>query len=175
MFGYFDMAVFILFLAIYIYNRPVVKKYLRKKRKAKIYPIEIPVNGVVKRFICLKCGSVVSFIISLPRGVYAFMGMWNKKQQLYHKLCIECLSDYKSFEEQAFKNTNPAGGALLFKIIMLDLFLADKSLSFSEILELYNNYDIDLKNALILLHKNDFEGDLYSIREAAILSLKKKE
>jgi hypothetical protein len=175
MFGYFDLVVLIFLLASYIYNRPKVKKCLRKKRKAKIYPIEIAVNGVGKRFLCLKCGSFVSFVISEPRGVYGYMLMWNKKQQLYYKLCIVCLKDYSSFEASAFKNTNPAGGALVFKLIMLDLFLADKWPSFSEVVGLYNNYDHNFKNALPLFSTKEFDGDIYALRDAVILSMDKKE
>jgi hypothetical protein len=176
MFGYFDLIVFILVLAIYIYNRPKVKKYLRKNRKAKIYPIEIAVNGVGKRFICLKCDSFVSFIISVPRGVYGSMLMWNKKQQLYHKLCRECLSDYGRFEAKTINNSLPIpNGDPVFKLLVLDQFLEDKLISFAKVLELYNNYDPDLKKALVLLHTKEFDGDVYSMREAAKISLNKNE
>jgi hypothetical protein len=175
MFGYFDLVVLIFLLANYIYNRPKVKKFLRKKRKINHKTIELLNNGRLKRFNCMKCGILVAFILKVPTGVYSAMGIGYLKQQANHKLCKECLFDFKSFEASAFKNTNPAGGALVFKLIMLDLFLADKWSSFSEVVGLYNNYDHNFKNALPLFSTKEFDGDIYALRDAVILSMDKKE
>jgi hypothetical protein len=123
----------------------------------------------------MKCGILVAFILKVPTGVYSAMGIGYLKQQANHKLCKECLFDFKSFEASAFKNTNPAGGALIFKLIMLDLFLADKRLSFSGVVELYNNYDLNFKNALAQFSTKEFDGDIYALKDAVILSLDKKE
>ena len=101
--------------------------------------------------------------------------MFFLKQQAYHKLCSDCLSDFKSFEEKTFKNINPTGGAIIFKLIMLELFLADKRPSFSEVVELYSNYDLNFKNSLSLFSTKEFDGDIFALRDAVILSMDKKE
>ena len=175
MFGYFDLIVFLLFIASYIYTRPLIKKFRRKFRKASYKPLNLPTNGMIKIFNCTNCRLSVKFIIVKPRGVYHAMGMFFLKQQAYHKLCSDCLSDFKSFEEKTFKNINPTGGAIIFKLIMLELFLADKRPSFSEVVELYSNYDLNFKNSLSLFSTKEFDGDIFALRDAVILSMDKKE
>ena len=176
MFGYFDLIVFLLFIASYIYTRPLIKKFRRKFRKASYKPLNLPTNGMIKRFNCMNCRLRVKFIIVKPRGVYHAMGMSYLKQQAYHKLCSDCLSDFNSFEEKTFKNNNPTGGAIIFKLIMLELFLAEKMWpSFSEVVELYSNYDLNFKNSLSLFSTKEFDGDIFALRDAVILSMDKKE
>ena len=162
-------------MASYIYTRPLIKKFRRKFRKASYKPLNLPTNGMIKRFNCTNCRLRVKFIIIKPRGVYHAMGMFYLKQQAYHKLCSDCLSDFNSFEEKTFKNINPTGGAIIFKLIMLDLFLEDNLVSFSKVVEIYHRFDLNFNNSLPLFSTKEFDGDIYALRDAVILSMDKKE
>jgi hypothetical protein len=172
MFGYFDLFVFLGFLAVGVYLSVLVLLEYVKKKKTKVvkniqvHKLEKLPPERVTRFNCLKCGEYSILERKVAARFPEAMGRFQAIRREKTGLCSNCFVNFIEFEKSSLNNSisTPVG---FLRLVILEKYLNDEKINVADVLNLLLNYDKDLRKGFEIFNHDDFYGTYIDMLNSA--------
>ena len=176
MFGLLDLFVFLGLLGFSACLTLIgLIDYLKRKNKKVVKIVQVkrleklPPEKVMK-FNCLKCGAYTILerkaATRFPEAMTRFKVIRMEKTGL----CDKCFVKFIDYEKFSLDNsvTKPVG---ILRLIVLENFLKDEKIYVENILEIFTEFDKDLKKGFEIFNHDDFYGTYIDMLNSAKLLL----